>query len=119
MTLALAQVVFDVSDDAARLAGFWSQVLGRPVAAGASPFFAVIPPGSPGAPAFMFLKVPEAKSGKNRVHVDLTAPDWRAEADRVVGLGAEKVGEFAEYGTEWVTLRDPEGNKFDIGAAAG
>ena len=29
----------------------------------------------------------------------------------------ERVGEFAEYGTAWATLRDPEGNEFDIGAA--
>jgi hypothetical protein len=32
-----------------------------------------------------------------------------------VRLGATKIGEFAEFGTEWATLADPEGNVFDIG----
>jgi hypothetical protein len=116
MTLALAQVVVDC-EDAAGLAGFWSQVLERPVEDGASPFFAMIRPGAAGGPAFMFLKVEESKQVKNRVHVDLVAPDWRAEVDRVLALGATKVAEFDEYGTQWTTLRDPEGNEFDIGAA--
>ena len=109
MTLAVAHVVFDC-EDAARLAGFWSAVVRRPVADGASPYFAVIRPGEAGGPALMFLKVPEAKQVKNRVHVDLTAPDWRAEVERALALGATKVAEFAEYGTEWATLRDPEDN---------
>ena len=51
---------------------------------------------------------------------DLLAPthamDWAAEVERVVGLGATRVAEFDEYGTRWVTLTDPEGNVFDIGA---
>ena len=115
MTLAVAHVVFD-SEDPTRLAGFWSAVLDRPVADGASPYFALIPPGEAAGPALMFLKVPEAKQVKNRVHVDLTGPDWRAEVERVVALGATKVAEYDEYGTAWATLRDPEGNEFDIGA---
>jgi predicted enzyme related to lactoylglutathione lyase len=112
VTLTLAQVVIDC-EDAARLAGFWSQVLGRPVDGGASEHFATI---RGAAPALMFLKVPEGKQGKNRVHLDYTAPDWRAEVKRVTGLGATFLAEFAEYGTEWATLQDPEGNEFDIGA---
>ena len=112
MALTVAQVVVDC-EDAGRLAAFWSGVLGRPVDGGASPFFATI---RGGAPALMFLKVPEPKQGKNRVHLDLTSPDWRDEVKRVVELGATFVAEFAEYGTEWATLRDPEGNEFDIGA---
>jgi predicted enzyme related to lactoylglutathione lyase len=116
MTLAVAHVVFD-SEDPTRLAGFWSAVLDRPVADGASPYFALVPPGEAAGPALMFLKVPEAKQVKNRVHVDLTAPDWRDEVERVLALGATKVAEFDEYGTQWATLRDPEGNEFDVGAA--
>jgi predicted enzyme related to lactoylglutathione lyase len=113
MTVTVAQVVIDC-EDAARLAAFWAEVLGRPVDDGASPFFATVRGGSP---ALMFLKVEEPKRGKNRVHLDLTAADWRAEVKRVVDLGATFVAEFAEYGTEWATLRDPEGNEFDLGAA--
>jgi hypothetical protein len=66
----------------------------------------------------MFIQVPEPNVGKNRVHVDLLAADWRAEVERVVGLGATKVGEFDESGAAWATLADAEGNLFDIAAHA-
>jgi hypothetical protein len=115
MTLSFAQVVFDCHD-AAALAGFWSGVLGQPVDPDANEFFATIGHGS-GSTGFMFVKVPEKRAGKNRLHVDLVGPDHEAEVDRVVGLGAKRVADFDEYGTRWTTLSDPEGNVFDIGAA--
>jgi len=65
----------------------------------------------------MFIKVPEDRAGKNRPHVDLLSPDYEAEVVRVIGLGAERVDDFDEYGTRWTTLSDPEGNVFDIGLA--
>ena len=34
--------------------------------------------------------------------------------DRLVAIGATKVGEFDEYGAHWITLSDPEGNVFDV-----
>jgi uncharacterized glyoxalase superfamily protein PhnB len=43
------------------------------------------------------------------------ASDLSAAVERAVALGATKVAEFDEYGTQWVTLTDPEGNVFDIG----
>jgi len=123
MTTTVAQVVIDC-EDAGRLAAFWARVLERPVDGGASPYFATIgrapsPPTATagGSPALMFLQVPEPKQGKNRMHLDLTAPDWRDEVKRIVGLGATFVAEYAEHGTEWATLLDPEGNEFDVGAA--
>ncbi len=61
-------------------------------------------------PAFMFIRVPEPRTGKNRIHVDLRAADLQAEVDRVAALGATKVGEFDEYGAKRVTLADSEGN---------
>jgi len=114
--LHIEQIVID-SADAAKLAGFWAQVLSRPVDPGGNEFFTTIGKGSTdGGPALMFLRVPEGKAGKNRLHLDLSGPDWRAEADRLVGLGAVKQSEHAEYGTEWITFADPEGNEFDLGA---
>lgn len=114
--LRIEQIVID-SANAAELAGFWSRMLSRPVDPGANEFFATIGKQSQeGGPALMFLKVPESKAGKNRLHLDLSGPDWRTEADRVVGLGAVKRSEHAEYGTEWITFADPEGNEFDLGA---
>ena len=62
----------------------------------------------------MFIQVPEERAAKNRLHLDLASADWSAEVDRVVGLGAKRVGEFDEYGAHWVTLADPEGNVFDL-----
>lgn len=116
MTLSIEQIVIDC-ENAERLAGFWSQVLDRPVDDGANAFFATIGKSSGDAePALMFLKVGEPKQVKNRVHLDLSGPGWQAEVDRIVGLGAARVAEHREYGTHWVTLRDPEGNEFDIGA---
>jgi len=108
----LAQVVFDC-DDAAGLAGFWSGVLGQPVDADANEFFASIGRGGDG-PGVFFVKVPEPRTGKNRLHVDLASADYETEVDRVIGLGAKRVGDFDEYGTRWTTLADPEGNVFDI-----
>ena len=114
-TLSLGQIVID-SGDAAGLAGFWSRLLDRPLVDGANPFFAVVPPAPDGSvPALMFLAVPEPRSGKNRLHLDLVSPDQPAAVDQAVSLGATRLGDFEEYGTGWTTLADPEGNVFDIG----
>jgi hypothetical protein len=114
-TLSLGQIVID-SADAAALAGFWSRLLDRPVRDGANQFFAVIPPAEDGGfPALMFLAVPEPRQGKNRLHLDLVSADRAAAVERATQLGARKVGEFDEYGTQWTTMADPEGNVFDIG----
>ena len=68
-------------------------------------------------PALMFLQVPEPRAGKNRWHLDFFAADPAAQVQRALELGAEKLGDFDEYGAKWTTLADPEGNVFDIGAA--
>jgi predicted enzyme related to lactoylglutathione lyase len=120
MSVSVAHITFDCADPA-KVAGFWSQLIGRPVDEGASEFFATVGLSGEGEgtamrPALMFIKVPEPKSVKNRVHIDLTAPDWDAEIERAVSLGATRVADFDEYGTKWATLLDPEGNEFDIGA---
>jgi hypothetical protein len=115
MSVAVAQIVFDCRN-AEKLAAFWSAALERPVDEGANPFFATVGRGAPGA--LMFLAVPEPKAGKNRLHLDLfpaRGSDWRAEIERLTALGAVPVTEHAEFGTAWVTLRDPEGNEFDLG----
>jgi len=72
------------------------------------------PEGTERAPRILFQQVPEAKTVKNRVHLDLrpgTQPDL-AERDRLLALGATEVGSGTEgpY-TAWVVLQDPEGNE--------
>lgn len=114
-TIALGQVVIDATD-AAAAARFWSELLDRRLVDGANPYFAVVPPAPDGSvPALMFLAVPEPRTGKNRLHLDLVSPDPAAQVDRAIALGATRLGDFAEYGTRWTTLADPEGNVFDIG----
>ena len=113
--LSLGQIVVD-SADAAVLAGFWSRLLDRPLLDGANQFFAVIPAAEEGTfPALMFLAVPEPRHGKNRLHLDLVSTERAAAVERATQLGARNVAEFDEYGTQWTTLADPEGNVFDIG----
>jgi hypothetical protein len=115
MTATLTAITFDCTD-AAALAAFWSDVLAAPVAADATAAFATITPGDGGgaAPAWFFVRVPEGKRTKNRVHVDLTAAHLDAEVARVVALGATKIADFDQDDDRWTTLADPEGNEFDI-----
>jgi hypothetical protein len=116
MAVFLMHVTFDCAN-AAELAGFWSKVLGESVDDGATEYVATIGLRRPEPlqPALMFLQVPEGKTAKNRVHLDLRADDLAAEVARVIDLGATHVGDFDEYGAKWTSLRDPEGNEFDIG----
>lgn len=61
-----------------------------------------------GSPRFFFNRVPEPKTVKNRVHVDLWCDDVEAEVARLVGLGASVVSRDGV----WFVLADPEGNEF-------
>jgi predicted enzyme related to lactoylglutathione lyase len=116
MTLEFGQITFDCSD-ADGLARFWSQLMDAPVDDGASEFFATVGRNAGRVPVLMFIKVPEAKTVKNRVHLDLRASDLADQVARAVALGATHLGDHDEYGMTWATLRDPEGNEFDIGAS--
>ncbi|MEV0029401.1 VOC family protein [Nocardia sp. NPDC050793] len=116
MTLSIANVTFDC-ENAAALAGFWAELLELPVDDEASEFFATVGRASGRSPVLMFIKVPDKTPGKNVVHLDLAAPDWPEQAERAVALGAKHIADFDEYGQQWATLADPEGNLFDIGAA--
>jgi hypothetical protein len=112
MSITLEHVTFDCAN-ALELAGFWAALLNQQVDAEGNEFFATVNKAGDG-PALMFIQVPEERAGKNRLHLDLATADWAAEVDRIVGLGAKRVGEFDEYGAHWVTLSDPEGNVFDL-----
>ena len=64
----------------------------------------------PGRPRYFFVLVPEDKTAKNRVHLDVSADDPAAEVDRLVALGAVAVQEYSG----WVQMSDPEGNEFCV-----
>jgi hypothetical protein len=62
-------------------------------------------------PRFFFQLVPESKTVKNRVHVDLRCDDMDAETARLVALGARVLATTGPT-DNWVVLADPEGNEF-------
>ena len=64
----------------------------------------------------LFQKVPEPKSGKNRMHLDIHVSDLEAEASRLEALGATRrqAETVSEHGSSWVLMADPEGNEFCI-----
>jgi hypothetical protein len=102
------------------LATFWSKVTGHPLHEEDHPgdpeAMVVLPSG----PSLLFVTVPEAKSGRNRVHFDLQPDTTRdAEVERLLGIGATHVDDQRRPdGTGWVVLADPEGNEFCIERSA-
>jgi catechol 2,3-dioxygenase-like lactoylglutathione lyase family enzyme len=67
-------------------------------------------------PRLFLQRVPEPKTVKNRLHVDLSVDDREAEVERLRGLGASilhphMTGEFGEH---WTVMADPEGNEFCV-----
>jgi hypothetical protein len=69
-----------------------------------------------GRPRVLFQEVPEPKTVKNRVHLDVRVGAERREAEvaRLLGLGATELWRGAQGPYEWVTLADPEGNEFCV-----
>ena len=65
-------------------------------------------------PRLYFQRVPEPKTAKNRVHLDVPVAqqDLDAEVDRVVASGATFVGFNSHPGQRWAVLQDPDGNEF-------
>ncbi len=114
MPVSLSHVTFDCSDPPS-LAAFWAAALDRPVDEDASAYFASIDHRESGRPSWFFIRVPEPKSGKNRLHVDLSADDRDAEVARLSALGATEVSAHDEWGTVWTVMTDPEGNVFCVG----
>ncbi|MGW0084959.1 VOC family protein [Streptomyces sp. NPDC003393] len=113
MTPAIRHTTIDCAD-ASALGGFWSQVLGLPVHDDDKPGDeeALIE----GA-ELLFVTVPEARTAKNRVHLDLQPQDRTRdeEVERLLALGATLVDDRRDRdGTGWAVLADPEGNEFCV-----
>ena len=112
--LTVTALSVDCTDPAA-LAEFWGKVLGRPVTPGPTPENVVVEATEPASgPRLFFNKVPEPKTGKNRLHLDLLTEHYEAEVGRVTGLGATPLNEIKFPGARWTTFADPEGNEFDL-----
>ncbi|MET9267151.1 VOC family protein [Amycolatopsis sp. NPDC004079] len=114
MGLEMGMITVDCAEPQ-RLAEFWTAALGVAVAADYGEFVMLEGPAS-GGPRLGLQRVPEPRSGKNRVHVDFGADDREAEVRRLVGLGAVELGRHQVPGLEWTVLEDPEGNVFCVSA---
>ena len=70
----------------------------------------------PGRPRVLFQLVPEGKTVKNRLHLDLRVGDERREAEvaRLVAAGATELHRGRQGPHTWVTMSDPEGNEFCV-----
>jgi predicted enzyme related to lactoylglutathione lyase len=113
-TVPAIGLVLDCSDPE-RLAEFWAPALDYVSVGTVGSYVALFPNGRAG-PKLLLQKVAEPKSVKNRMHFDMEVRDIRAQADRLVGLGATKVREepCSEHGSTWILMTDPEGNEFCV-----
>ncbi len=138
--VAAIQISFDAADPR-RLGTFWAEVLGyveQPPPAGfhtwdayldsidlpaeeREQMYSVVDPAGAG-PRLLFQTVPEGKTAKNRIHLDVNVaaghpPEERiaiiqARAAELVGLGATLVEERVDELSHWIVMLDPEGNEF-------
>lgn len=119
--LEIHEITFDAVDPHG-LAQFWATLLGREVRPGDMPADDSVLVGErAGQPGLLFLRVPESKSAKNRVHFDLwpTAASRDGQVERALTLGATLSADRRRPdGAGWVVLADPEGNEFCIGSSA-
>jgi predicted enzyme related to lactoylglutathione lyase len=102
--------------DLDRSATFWCGVLGyRAEPASPGRYQQLLPPDGNGV-ELLLQRVPELKTTKNRLHLDLRVPDLEAETIRVEALGARRVtaDPIEEYAWVWHVLADPDGNEFCI-----
>lgn len=113
----VANTTFDCADPVA-LATFWAAVFEYGGTIESDEESAWFPePGGDGKRGLLFLVVPEGKTAKNRVHLDLTPSSTRdEEVARLQGLGATVFADFRnpDDGTGFVVMLDPEGNEFCV-----
>jgi len=118
MSVRWQNICIDCADPAS-LARFWAEALGWRITYEEPEEYVIEPSeGSPEArlgsfPDILFLKVPEAKSVKNRLHIDLRPDDRDAEVARLEALGAKQI-DIGQGDVTWVVMADPEGNEFCV-----
>lgn len=109
------------TSDPRGLAGFWQEALGWRRTHEEDDEIVLEPPAASRedgvVPDLLFLRVPEEKSGKNRLHLDLRPSDQDLEVARLESLGARRAEVGQPPGTSWVVMRDPDGNEFCVLAA--
>jgi catechol 2,3-dioxygenase-like lactoylglutathione lyase family enzyme len=117
MSLRVQCVNFD-STDPTKIADFWEAALGwRRTHDDPNEVVLEPPAGSREdgvVPDILFARVPEEKTVKNRLHLDLRPDDQAAEVERLEELGARRVSVGQGEDVSWVVLADPDGNEFCV-----
>lgn len=105
-------VVVDCADPE-RLAAFWSELLGVEIAGRfGEGTYVFLARQVDGAPSVAFQRVPEDKTVKNRVHLDLTVENLEAVTSWVLARGGSRYADHEEEDYRWRVMRDPDGNEF-------
>lgn len=115
--MGIGKVQFIVMDtqDANAIAPFWCEVLGteEDVRVGGDQF--VLLKASEGCPPLAFQKVPEGKSVKNRMHLEIGVEDLDTAKAHILEFGGSILSDVYELeGYFWINVSDPEGHEFDI-----
>ena len=115
--LTFESVTFDAHNPGL-LADFWAEMLDWEITM-QNDVEVVIEPKQKGlvvSPEILFLKVPDDKVVKNRLHFDLRPDNQAVEVARAEALGARRIeiGQSLDPDTTWVVMADPEGNEFCI-----
>jgi hypothetical protein len=113
MGARFTELVIDCHDQN-RVAEFWAAVLGYDIIDRGPEGEVEIGGGVPGAPTLVFVRVPEGKTVKNRIHIDVnpTDTDQSNELRRLIRLGARRVDVGQSNDVSWIVLADVEDNEF-------
>jgi hypothetical protein len=127
MALRWYTIVVDCRDVAAQ-ARWWAEAIGWKIIDEADDEVVIVPghvteelarttPWAEIGPGMVFVPVPEGKTVKNRIHIDLaphTSDDRDAEIERLMSMGAARVDVGQSESVTWDVLADPEGNEFCV-----
>ncbi|MEO7260163.1 MAG: VOC family protein [Jatrophihabitantaceae bacterium] len=117
MGLRIQCLCIDTTDPA-RLATFWQSALSWRRTHEKEDEVVLEPPAGSSedgvVPDLVFLRIPEQKAGKNRLHLDLRPQDQAGEVDRLEQLGARRVDVGQDSDVSWVVMGDPDGNEFCV-----
>ena len=122
MTSRFTEIIVDCHDPKL-LAEFWRGVLAYDITDESEGLVEIAPGNAdvqahgprPTAPAIVFVPVPEPKTVKDRLHIDVNplGVTQEEEVERLIGLGATKI-DIGQGDVSWVVMADPEGNEFCV-----
>ena len=93
---------------------FWTAAMGYAAREAPSEDWVVLWPASGHGPNVSLDKRRSEVHLPPRIHIDLYSDDQAAEVERLIGLGAKRIYWNRPPGADFVTLEDPEGNRFDV-----